>query len=121
MWFDGRFLARPWCMECICGWKGCHATEKDALQSKEIHEQRGRGAYWKGERMSKEPKISIASDYAVLEAGDYSFYFGYEYGYERDEGEIWGFRAKHRGKVVLEYPVEDGKFDVTEGLLEGVG
>ena len=71
--------------------------------------------------MSKlEPRISIASDYAVLEAGEFYFYFGYEYD-RNEEGEVWGFRAKRKGKIVLEYPVEEGRLEVTERLLEGMG
>jgi len=64
--------------------------------------------------------ISIASDYAGMEAGEFDFYFGYEYGKD-DEGEVWGFRAKKNGEVVLEYPVEEGRFEVAERLLEGIG
>lgn len=76
--------------------------------------------------MSEKPRVSIASDYAVLKAGEFDFYFGYEYGKteedaEGEQEEIWGFRAKHRGVVVLEYPVDDGRFEVTERLLEGIG
>lgn len=68
----------------------------------------------------RKPRISIASDYAVLESGKFEFYFGYEYG-RNDDGEVWGFRAKKNGRVILEYPVEEGRFEVTDGLLEGIG
>lgn len=66
------------------------------------------------------PRISIASDYAVLEAGRFYFYYGYEYGRNGDD-EVWGFRAKKSGKVIMEYPVEKDRFEVTDRLLEGIG
>jgi hypothetical protein len=66
------------------------------------------------------PRISISDDYAVLRAGQFEFYYGYEYG-RNDNGEVWGFRAKKNGQVVLEYAIETGKFDVTGRLLEGIG
>lgn len=65
-------------------------------------------------------RISISSDYAVLEAGCFSFYYGYEYG-RNDDGEVWGFRAKKNGRVIMEYPVEKERFEVAERLLEGIG
>ena len=64
-------------------------------------------------------EISIASDYAVLRAGKFEFYFGYEYG-RNEDGEVWGFRAKKSGKTILEYPVIVGRFDVTDRLMEGI-
>lgn len=70
--------------------------------------------------MRTKTRVSISSDYAVLDAGNFEFYFGYEYGKNGDD-EVWGFRAKHGGRVVLEYAVEDGRFEVTERLLEGIG
>ena len=66
-------------------------------------------------------QISIASDYAVLEAGQFEFYYGYEWKRDDDEGEIWGFRAKKNGRTILEYPVAKDRFEVTERLLEGIG
>jgi len=70
--------------------------------------------------MSKNVRISIASDYGVLEAGQYRFYYGYEYE-KGDFGEIWGFRATKNGKMILEYPVKEKKFDVIDRLFEGIG
>lgn len=65
-------------------------------------------------------RISIASDYAGMEAGAFDFYYGYEYG-KNENGEVWGFRAKKNGKVIFEYPVDQGRFEVAEQLLEGIG
>ena len=70
--------------------------------------------------MSKKLNISIASDYAVMEAGVFRFYYGYEYG-RNENGEIWGFRATKNKKVILEYPVEGFAIETHEGLLEGIG
>jgi hypothetical protein len=62
-----------------------------------------------------------ASDYAGLRAGNLDFYYGYEFG-RNDDGEVWGFRAKRNGRVVLEYPHEPptDKFDVVSELMTGI-
>jgi hypothetical protein len=67
-----------------------------------------------------EPRVSIASDYAVLEAGPFYFYYGYEYDRIDDE-EVWGFRVKKNGKVIFEYPHEDEDREVEDCLLLGIG
>jgi hypothetical protein len=68
-----------------------------------------------------ESRVSIASDYAVLEAGPYYFYFGYEYDKDGDD-EIWGFVARKNKEIVFGYPVSgEVRFDVTEQLLKGIG
>lgn len=70
--------------------------------------------------------LSIASDYAVLHVGEDSFYYGYETAIDED-GQEWRFRA-----VMPESPIftifltceEIGlkdRFDVTSGLLLGIG
>lgn len=65
-----------------------------------------------------------ASDYAGIKAGDFEFYYGYEYGYSDDDdgGEIWGFRAKKRDKVIFEYAQrpEMYNWDPVAGLMDGI-
>lgn len=71
----------------------------------------------------------IASDYATLMAGPCSFYYGYEFGRTQEDEEVWGFRYKREGAVVLEisyeemtkYPGCPGQFHVAECLLFGIG
>ncbi|MDD5014627.1 MAG: hypothetical protein PHW73_05930 [Atribacterota bacterium] len=79
--------------------------------------------------------VSIASDYAVLEQGDYtteyhpfSFYYGYEWG-RKDEQEVWGFSAEKNGKKIFSISYEDMKkeddcpnqMECGECLLFGIG
>lgn len=76
-----------------------------------------------------------ASDYAGLSAGPWSFYYGYEWGYDNpgtgERGERWGFTARHATRgLVLSMPFEDleryakcklDRLDPVAGLLVGVG
>ena len=81
--------------------------------------------------------LTTASDYAVLDAGKWSFYYGYEWGFdepggeqEGDRQERWGFRAYFGRDVVRslsaqQLEVETGlrisRWDVAEMLLAGIG
>lgn len=71
---------------------------------------------------TKTTDFYIAGDYAGLSAGDLEFYYGYEFGKTEDGEELWGFRAKKNGKVILEIPSEDvpDRFEVVERLLDGM-
>jgi hypothetical protein len=79
------------------------------------------------------PKSYTASDYAGLHAGEWHFYYGYEFGEglddEGDRASVWGFEAKRSGLIIRRMSHEDMKaagftedrFQVTEGLLFGIG
>ncbi len=60
----------------------------------------------------------IASDYAGMTAGDYTFYYGYEQLVEDD----WAFVACHKGKEIYRKGIsaDSVKFDCGIGLLEGI-
>jgi hypothetical protein len=66
------------------------------------------------------PTVSIAGDYAILEALNAEFY----YGYEETEGGDWCFVAKFDGKKIVipssKLGVRD-EFDVATCLLVGIG
>ena len=41
IWHDELFLARPWGIECSCGWRACAADEFEAKESARIHKEMG--------------------------------------------------------------------------------
>jgi hypothetical protein len=50
--------------------------------------------------MTAEICLGETSDYAYVDAGAWSLYYGYEFDRDGDE-EVWGFSAKRDGAVVL--------------------
>ena len=77
--------------------------------------------------MSNKPRISIASDYAVLTAKNAKFYYGYERtvnGEEDGEGGEWCFVATIGEKEIVipssKLGVDDDT-DVVECLMTGIG
>ena len=40
---------------------------------------------------NNEIELSISDDYAILELGNFRFYYGYEYGRDLAGEEVWGF------------------------------
>lgn len=78
-------------------------------------------------------KYAIASDYAICEAGDLRFYFGYEFtlckcgndsNCECEEKE-WCFVASNNGEEIMRIPQSklglDFGLDMSEYLLAGIG
>jgi len=78
-------------------------------------------------------KYAIASDYAICEAGDLRFYFGYEFtlckcgkdsNCECEEKE-WCFIASNNGEEIMRIPQSklglDFGLDMSEYLLAGIG
>jgi hypothetical protein len=79
-------------------------------------------------------RVSIAGDYAVLEAGNLYFYYGYEHVWCNAHGKFadkcgedcdteWAFTAKRNGKYIARYrrSSEIDEFAVAEQLLYGLG
>lgn len=72
-------------------------------------------------------EIYSASDYAGLNGGKYSFYYGYEFGKELDddgrEREVWGFEARVNGVVVLRARHKESwpsQWDTEKCLMYGI-
>lgn len=52
--------------------------------------------------MNKEDiQLSISDDYAVLDLKNFSFYYGYEYGRDLTDNEVWGFYLEDNKRVRL--------------------
>lgn len=78
-------------------------------------------------------KYAIASDYAICEAGDYFFYFGYEFtlckcGKDSNcecEAKEWCFVASNQIGEIMRIPQSklglDSGLDMYEYLLTGIG
>lgn len=83
--------------------------------------------------------IGLASDYAVVDAGPWTFYYGYEYDivpdpeYPDADMVVWGFEAKRDGTAVLRLSYDEmcaqwassmpkylNKYDVEKCLLWGM-
>ena len=73
------------------------------------------------------PNVSIASDYAVLKAGDLCFYYGYEetVGDAEEGTEEWCFTATVCGKQAAKAPFSligaEYESECAECLLTGIG
>ncbi len=76
--------------------------------------------------------ISIASDYAALKAGKFSFYYGYEqtvckaHAEEECQNCEWAFVAKQGNRELMrlgwrQLPASGGQYEVTENLIAGLG
>lgn len=69
----------------------------------------------------------VASDYAVLDVGNYKFYYGYEETANNNEGaEEWAFVAKKGNRELMrlgtsQLTLGPDQFDVTANLLAGLG
>lgn len=73
-----------------------------------------------------EPVISIASDYAQLAVGKFSFYYGYEETVTVDGEDEWAFTASLENKEIMRLSTTDldthnSSGDVIEYLLLGIG
>lgn len=68
------------------------------------------------------PKPIIASDYAILQAGAFEFY----YGYEQEENGEWAFVAKKGNRELMrlgwsQLKSGEEQFSVEQNLLAGLG
>lgn len=54
--------------------------------------------------MNKPFYISVASDYMIVKAQWFEFYYGYEYPIMGDAREEWCFVAKKDNKIILQIP-----------------
>lgn len=73
--------------------------------------------------------IIINDDYASLDTGIFGFYYGYEYGKDEDENDVYGFEVVKNGEKIYRISYEDmkqqkccpDKLDMEECLLFGIG
>ncbi len=65
--------------------------------------------------------VGISDDYAVMDAGDFRFYFGYEH---TDDDDNWLFIVRKQGKTLFQRTAKelniDAMADTSEILLIGI-
>lgn len=81
-----------------------------------------------------EARVSVASDYVVMEAGGFYFYYGYEHVWCNDHRSFadscgedcateWAFTVKQNGEYIDKYrrSTEIDEFNVEQQMIHGLG